>query len=217
MRGRRRKQVRDPADAALRLAELLPQPNAVIGALAVTAHGYVRATSDVDFVSPADPRKIRASLAAGGVTASIRRGDVLRGDIRSVVFGSIDGVRFDVLFPPVPIDWGETVSLTLEEGRPPLRVVGLDGLMRLKLWAGGPQDLIDVVHLVRLHPETLPKAVAVAEAYGIRHHLESWLADPRLRAPEGPPPLRPLQGRGAGNAARPTPRREGRPSAGRRR
>lgn len=191
----------------MRLAQLLPQPNAVIGALAVTAHGYVRATDDVDFVSPADPKQIQAALAAAGVTSWIRRGDALAGEIRSCVYGTLDEIRFEVVFPPVPIDWDGTVSLALEDGRPPLRVVGLDGLIRLKLRAGGPQDLIDVVHLVRLHPGMQSKAVAVAEAYDIRERLESWLADARLRSPEGPAPLPPLRRDQAGRPPRARRRR----------
>jgi hypothetical protein len=199
---------------ALRLAPLLPEPNALIGALAVTAHGYVRATDDVDFVCPADPKEIQARLMGVGIDAAIRRGDVLEGDIRSVVYGTVDGIRFDVLFPPVLIDWDRTVSLPIEEGRSPLRVVDLDGLIRLKLRAGGPQDLIDVVQLVRRHPEMQQKAVSVAEAYGIRDRLESWLADPRIRSPEEPPPLPPLpSGRPTKASRPPSARRSGRRTA----
>lgn len=171
----------------MRLAPLLPEPHALIGALAVTAHGYVRATDDVDFIALADPKEIQTRLAAEGIESSIRRGDVLEGDIRSVVYGTIDGIRFDILFPPVPIDWSRTVALPLAGGQPVLRVVDLDGLIRLKLRAGGPQDLIDVVQLVRRHPEAQQAAVSVAEAYGIRDRLEAWLADPKIRAPEPVP------------------------------
>jgi hypothetical protein len=181
-----------PEEVALRLAALLPQRSALVGALAVAAHGYVRATDDVDFVSPADPREIRRRLAAGGIESDIRGGDVLEGDLRSVVFGVVGGLRFDVLFPPVPIDWERTTLLPL--GRGSLRVVDLDTLLRLKLRAGGPQDLIDVVQLVRRHPARREKALAVAEAYGQRERLATWLADPRIRSPEAVPPLAPKTG-----------------------
>jgi hypothetical protein len=160
--------------------------------LAVAAHGYVRATDDVDFACPANAKEVQARLGGAGIQSAIRRGDSLAGDIQSVVYGTVDGVRFDVILPPVPIDWGRGVELTIEKGRPPLRVVDLDALIRLKLRAGGPQDLIDVVQLVRRHPEAQPKALAVAEAHGLRGRLEAWLADPRIRSPEEPPPLAPL-------------------------
>jgi len=172
-----------PHELAVRLASLLPEPNALIGALAVAAHGYIRATDDIDFVSTAEPKEIQARLAKAGIASKIRRGDVLEGDIPSVVYGRADGFRFDVLFPPVPIDWSRTVVLPLSEGSR-LRVVDLDALVRLKLRAGGPQDLIDVVHLVRLHREIEERALALAEAYGVRDRLEEWLADPRIRSSE---------------------------------
>ena len=65
-----------------------------------------------------------------------------------------------------------------------LRVVDLDALIRLKLRDGGPQDLLDVVHLVRLHPEIEEKASSLAEAYGVGERLQEWLADPRIRSTE---------------------------------
>jgi len=166
---------------AVRLASLLPQPSALIGALAVAAHGYVRATDDIDFVSAASPKEIQARLAKAGISSKIRRGDALEGDIPSVVHGRADGLRFEVLSPPVPIDWSRTVALPLSEGSQ-LRVVDLDALVRLKLRAGGPQDLIDVVHLVRIHPEIKSRALELAEAYGERERFEKWLVDPRIRS-----------------------------------
>ena len=176
-------------EVAVRLASLLPEPNALIGALAVAAHGYIRATDDIDFVSPVEPKEIQARLAKAGIASKTRRGDVLEGDIPSVVYGRAGGFHFDVLFPPVPIDWSRTVILPLTKGSR-LRVVDLDALVRLKLRASGPQDLIDVVHLVRLHPEIEERALALAKAYGVSDRLEEWLADPRIRSSEPIAPRR---------------------------
>lgn len=175
-----------PHEVALKLAELLPEPNALVGALAVGAHGYPRATDDVDFVCPVDPSEIQARLAAAAITSTVRRGDVLEGGIRSCVSGTLSGIDFDVLFPPVPIDWSATVLLPLATASR-LRVVSLNDLIRLKLRAGGPLDMIDVVQLVRRHPELMPFALSIAEAYGQRDRLEAWLADPKIRAPEPVP------------------------------
>lgn len=183
MKRKRGKAEAAPHEVAVRLASLLPEPSALIGALAVAAHGFVRATDDIDFVSSAEPKEIQARLAKGGIASKIRRGDVLEGDVPSVVYGRAEGFHFDVLFPPVPIDWSRTVTLPLTEGSE-LRVVDLDALVRLKLRAGGPQDLIDVVHLVRIHPDIEERALALAEAYGVRERLEEWLADPRIRSAE---------------------------------
>lgn len=207
MRRRRRAPRSTIEDVALRLAAALPEPNALVGALAVTAHGFVRSSDDVDFACAAEPAEIRARLRAAGISSTVRRGDVTQGDLPSVVFGTIEGVRFDVLVPPVPIDWDRACVLRLGTGS--LRVVDLDALVRLKLHAGGPQDLIDVVQLVRRRPEMREKALAVADAYELRERLEAWLADPRIRS------------RGvARSAARPRllcrPRRAPRPRRGRR-
>jgi hypothetical protein len=188
-----------PDEVAIRLASVLPEPNALIGALAVAAYGYVRATDDIDFVSPVDPKAIQAALAEAGIASKIRRGDPLEGDIPSVVYGRTEGLRFDVLFPPVPIDWSRTVLLPLTEGSR-LRVVDLDALVRLKLRAGAPQDLVDVVHLVRLHSEIEESALALADAYGVRGRLEEWLADPRIRS------SKPVPGRRPRKPTRPRPR-----------
>jgi hypothetical protein len=195
----------DPVQLALRLAPMLPEQNALIGALALSAHGYPRATDDVDFVSNAEPPEIQARLAAAGIQSSVRRGDFLEGDIRSCVYGTVDGIRFDVLFPPVPINWSGIVTLPIVAGQPSLRVVDLETLLRLKLKAGGPQDLIDVVQLVRRHPEKQRFALDVAQAYGIKDRLENWLADPRIRSPEEPPPLPPLPEEPAANGKRARP------------
>jgi hypothetical protein len=169
-------------EVAARLAAALPEPSALIGALAVAAHGYVRATDDLDFVSSADPKDIQKHLRSHGIAARIRRGDILEGDVPSVVYGEADAIRFDVLFPPVPVDWSRTITLELDSGSR-FRVVDLDTLVRLKLRAAGPQDLIDVVHLVRLHPEIRDRALELAAAYGVRERFEEWLTDARIRTP----------------------------------
>ena len=61
------------------------------------------------------------------------------------------------------------------------RVVDLDGLLRLKLKAGGPQDLLDAAQLLRKHPGMVEQIRPVAEAYSEWERLEGWIKDPRLR------------------------------------
>jgi hypothetical protein len=61
-------------------------------------------------------------------------------------------------------------------------VVDLEGLIRLKLKAQGPKDLLDVAALTLKHPEALQIAREVAAAYRVADKLEVWLKDPRLRA-----------------------------------
>ena len=190
---------------ALRLSRALGEECLLIGAGALSVWGHVRATRDIDFVTRLPPAKIRKRLAAAGIASLVRRGGPLEGDPPWVVCGTLEGFRFDVLPPVVPLDWERAVTVPLAEGKA-IKAVDLDGLIRLKLRAGGPQDLLDVAVLLRQHPDHVPAARALAEAYGIWRQVEAWINDPRLRAEEGrgrktkasealPPPLRKGPGR----------------------
>jgi len=55
------------------------------------------------------------------------------------------------MLPLVPIAWDQALSTEIGGGT--LKVVDLDGLLRLKFRAGGPQDLLDAARLVLRHPE----------------------------------------------------------------
>ena len=93
----------------------------------------------------------------------------------------MDDVRVDVLPPLVPIDWARATEVKLG-GKARLRVVDLDGLLRLKLHAGGPRDLMDVAALALRHPELEARASEYSRAYGLEDKLTMWLTDPRLKA-----------------------------------
>jgi hypothetical protein len=153
---------------------------ALVGALAAAAHGYVRATRDVDLVTRIPLTKARDRLVQHGVKASLRRGDVLAGEF-PCVGGVLEGVEFDVLPPLVPIEWETTVELQLAGGNK-LRVVDAQTLIHLKLRAGGPQDVLDAVMLLQQHPEHLARARELATAYGVKERLESFLSDPRIQS-----------------------------------
>ena len=146
----------------------------LIGGLAVGAHGYVRATADVDFVvrdlSAASARLRQAGLAVERISGSF-----------TCLRGTIGAVRFDVLPPLVPIQWDRAITVSLGE-EASIRVVDLESLIRLKLKAGGPKDLMDVAALVLRHPENEAGARALAVAYRVADELGNWLSDPRLKA-----------------------------------
>lgn len=170
----------DLASAAVRLARLLgPDECVLIGGLAVGVHGYVRATDDLDFISRQPLSATRETLRKAGIETRLLRGDVLDGGF-SCLKGEIDGIRFDVLPPLVPIAWDGAVALDMAGGT--LKVVDLDGLLQLKFRAGGPQDLLDVARLVLLHPETEVRARELATAYGARDRFDTWIRDPRILA-----------------------------------
>lgn len=166
--------------AAVRLARLLgPEECVLIGGLAVAAHGFVRATDDIDFITRRSLDEARKLLERAGLETRLLRGEILDGGFSSVK-GEIDGIAFDVLPPLVPIPWDEALSVKVGGGT--LRVVPLDSLLQLKFRAGGPQDLLDVARLVLLHPGLELRAKELATAYRAADRFEMWLSDPRIRA-----------------------------------
>lgn len=166
---------------AHRLAAMIdPDQCVVVGAMAVAVHGYPRATTDVDLVCRLPLLEARARLADHGVRAVLKRGDELAGDF-DCLKGILDGIEFDILPPLVPIDWSNVVDVPLGHGAT-LKVVDLPALIRLKLRAGGPQDVLDVAMLLLDHPAEAERAGELATAYGIGAQLESFMKSPRIRA-----------------------------------
>jgi hypothetical protein len=182
----------DLATVAGRLANILGEDDyLLVGAMAVGAHGYVRATTDVDFVVKRRLAEVGERLKEHGIPAVLRRENVLEGDFPCLM-GALDGIRFDIMPPLVPLDWDRAIDVPLT-GESSVRVVDLDGLIRLKLRAQGPKDLLDVAALVLKHPDKRGIAREVAAAYRVADKLAIWLNDPRLKAEVAggePPPTR---------------------------
>jgi hypothetical protein len=165
---------------ARRVARALGEQECLlVGGLAVMAHGYVRATQDVDLVVR-DLGEAERRLQEQGYPTRRHRGDPLEAEF-TCLKGVSGGVRFDVLPPLVPLAWERAIPVPLGR-RETLLVVDLDGLIRLKLRAGGPKDMMDVAALVLLHPEQRERAREIATAYKRTGKLDAWLADRRLRA-----------------------------------
>lgn len=170
----------DLLGTATRLVEVIgPEHCVIVGALAVAAHGYVRATVDVDLICRLSLAEVVTRLRGAGIEATLKKGDILEGDF-SCVKGTLDDVPFDVLPPLVMLRWEQAETLSLE-GRE-LKVVDLEALFRLKMRAGGPKDLIDAAMLALIHPEEKEKAVAAAAAYRLQDHFLRLLENPRLQA-----------------------------------
>jgi hypothetical protein len=166
---------------ARRVAEALGQQDCLLaGGLAVMAHGFVRATRDVDLLTRLPLSEARARLSKDGLETRLLRGDVLDGGF-SCLKGECDGLPFDVLPELVPIHW-ELAPTVEDEAAGGLRAVALEDLLALKLKAQGPKDLMDAAMLVLLHPESEPRARELATAYRALDRFEIWLKDPRIRA-----------------------------------
>ncbi|HEV2233255.1 MAG TPA: nucleotidyl transferase AbiEii/AbiGii toxin family protein [Terriglobia bacterium] len=135
----------------------LQAPYALIGGFALMARGIVRATKDVDFLIDFplhEAASLTQSLRANGLDAVFRKGgaeDPIVGIIRVTLPTSTDPIQCDILFPSRA--WqAEAVRnanpVKLEGFDVP--VVRADDLFLLKLYAGGPQDLMDAANLYEL-------------------------------------------------------------------
>ncbi len=172
--------INDLERAAGRLVQILGENECLlVGAMAVAAHGYVRATDDIDLVTRLALSEARRRLREQGVSAVLRRGDSVQEEF-SIVRGTLEGIEFDVLPLIVPLDWEQAIELRLADAF--LKVVDLDGLIRLKLRAQGAQDLLDVAMLLNQHPDRVERARSLAQAYGVAEKLQQWLDDPRMKA-----------------------------------
>lgn len=136
---------------------------AVIGGLAVQAHGHLRTTRDVDIVTDPSPGNlVRLAAALKELDARLLGVDAhLLGidptDPRALEAGAswtlaTAGGRLDVFSDPAELKgsapWPEMRerSLALDVLGVAVRVVGLDDL-RMKIAAGRPQDLADLAVL----------------------------------------------------------------------
>lgn len=121
----------------------------IIGANAVAAHGYVRATKDLDILvraTPANAARVWQALADFGAPLE----DVTREDLHTpgmVLQIGVEPVRIDILTEAAGIDFDVAWSNRIEiDG---YWYIGKDDLIRAKRAAGRPQDMVDAETLER--------------------------------------------------------------------
>jgi hypothetical protein len=140
-------------DAAIKTADQLNSlgiRHALAGGLAVGAHGYVRATTDVDFLVGEEAFEHSGSLVAFKAGVPIE----------------VDGVRIDYLSP---VGLGAQLEVVLDqppsdEGMP---IVPIEVLIYMKLAANRRRDLVDVVELVKVG----------ADVNRVRDYLREYAGD----------------------------------------
>lgn len=166
---------------ALRLAKVIGYADcALVGGLAVVAHGFVRATRDVDLVTRRRLSEARERLSTEGIEVHLLRGNPQEGDF-SCLKGTLGGIPFDVLPELVPVNWSDTIPL-IRGRRATLNLIGLEDLLRLKFKAQGAKDLMDAAMLILLHPDVRERARGLADSFGAGERLDHWLDDRRLIA-----------------------------------
>jgi len=140
-------------DAAIKTAAQLNHlgiRHALAGGLAVGAHGYIRTTTDVDFLVGEEAFDHQGLLVAFKAGVPIE----------------VDGIRIDYLSPA---SLGPQLDEVLDH--PPmsegLAVVPIDVLIYLKLVAKRRRDLVDVIELVK----------AGADLTRVRGYLKQYADD----------------------------------------
>jgi hypothetical protein len=139
-------------------------PTALIGAMALAAHNYVRGTADIDLATAVDPfrelRMLQRRLEAEGFYTELNLpdaedslGGLLRVRAQTVDDDPIDIVNFHNPLNPSKNPGLETVQCaTAVPQSSALRCASLAHLVALKLYAGSRRDQVDVVELLRNNP-----------------------------------------------------------------
>ena len=146
---------------------------AIVGAMAASIHGTVRATQDADaLLSIGTPalKDLEQSFRKAGFSTELRRGDL--GDPIGAVLCLQDRFenRVDLLvgirgFDPAGFSRAIEISFEGES----LKFVGLEDFVAMKLFAGGPQDLADAQNALEATPESPDMGLlrSLATRYGI--------------------------------------------------
>jgi predicted nucleotidyltransferase len=120
---------------------------AVIGAMAASVHGVLRASMDADAVlsiTTQELSKLEERFKAAGFATSLRRGDIDDPIGAVLVLTDVFGNRVDLLvglrgFEPAAFQ--RAIEIPLQDAK--LRVVGIEDFVAMKVFAGGPQDMAD--------------------------------------------------------------------------
>jgi hypothetical protein len=123
----------------------------VVGAYAMAAHGFPRATGDLDFWIRNTPenadRVLRALVVFGAPTRDVSQKDLTTPDMivqfgvepsRVDILTSISGVEFEEAYPRRTVARLDDVDVP---------ILGVDDLIRNKRASGRRKDLLDVVRL----------------------------------------------------------------------
>ena len=120
---------------------------AVIGAMAASVHGALRATADADALISVTVSKLailRTNFKKAGLEADLRRGDADDPIPAMLIISDTHGNRVDLLGGLRGLD-PQAFSRTVEVpfSGEALRIIGREDFIAMKCFAGGPQDVAD--------------------------------------------------------------------------
>ena len=156
---------------------------AIIGAVALAVHGYVRATRDVDLATELDPftqlRELdeRAEKRGWTVELALPDADNPLGGVLTVTGSDFDPVQFVNFYNPLresrqPASDALDAAVPLA-GSSGLKVVTLTDLVLLKLYAGGLKSLADVDEVLAVNADVdIEDLRRRAERLGLADELE---------------------------------------------
>jgi predicted nucleotidyltransferase len=167
---------------------VLRVPYAVIGAFAASFYGVVRASLDADVLialQPGQPdvNRLMDELRTRGLRCAYQQGDA-RDPVGAVlrVEDTFDN-RVDLLMKIHGVTeaaFSRTIDAEFMNAR--VRVIGLEDLIAMKIFAGSPKDVHDVVGMLRVSSERvrLPLLKELVQRYGSEavSKLESLLHAP---------------------------------------
>ena len=157
----------------------------VIGAFALSAHGVVRASTDVDvllFTTPQHLTKLRTRFQRAGFDTELRHGETDDPSPAMLVLSDSHDNHVDLLGglrgmdPAIFFRTAEVPFMGVN-----LRIVGREDFIAMKCFAGGPQDILDAQSAYRSAqgPVDLDLLRAVARRFGrdAADNLEQVLAN----------------------------------------
>lgn len=163
---------------------------AVIGAMALAVHRYVRATRDFDLATYTDPFNklpgVRQEAVKAGFEAELRQPDPddPLGGVLEITGRGFKPVQVVNFLNPLSVRGTTLGKEAIEDAKSGLiegssmRVVSLRYLIALKLYAGGPRNRNDVIELIERHQPLDPAPIReVCARHGLAGELDSILSD----------------------------------------
>jgi predicted nucleotidyltransferase len=145
---------------------------AVVGAFALSAHGVVRASTDVDvllFTTPQQLTRLCARFQRAGFDTELRHGETDDPIPAMLILSDGHDNHVDLLGGLRGMDpaiFSRTVEVPFMGVN--LRIVGREDFIAMKCFAGSPQDILDALSAVRSAqgPVDLDLLRAVARRFG---------------------------------------------------